>query len=208
MFFKMETVTTFKTTRLRNFSDDELLEVFELHPMEVFEEIYNRYWQKLYTTVYIRLKDKEAAQEIIQDFFTGLWMNRSKLHIHTSLSGYLFQSIKYAVLNYMRAEVVRMSYQELVLLAANDSSCSTEEYINHKELTEAISAGVNQLPPKCRSVFELSRNQYKTNKEIAGLLNISEKTVENHLTKALRYLRVNISLLIPFLLVLSLISDR
>lgn len=180
---------------LCNLSDAELLEAFGQHHVEAFEEIYNRYWQKLYEDAYKRLKDREAAQEIIQDFFTSLWINRARLKICSSLQGYLFSAIKYSVLNHLRAENVRTAYSEILLLADNSSYNSTEEYLNCKELTENIGSGVKQLPPKCRSVFELSRNQYKTNKEIANLLDISEKTVENHLTKALRYLRVNIDTL-------------
>jgi RNA polymerase sigma-70 factor (ECF subfamily) len=78
---------------------------------------------------------------------------------------------------------------------------STEENYYYKELLERVEVEVNHLPPKCRNVFELSRKQYKTNKEIAQLMGISEKTVENHLTKALRYLRVNLNsvLLLTFL---------
>lgn len=184
---------------LRNLSDDELLEVFEQHYLAAFEEIYNRYWLKLYAAAYNRLKDREAAKEIIQDFFTSFWINRAQLKIHSSLQGYLFSSIKYSVLNYLRAESVRTAYNEILILANNNANNSTEEYLNYKELIESVGIGVNQLPPKCRSVFELSRNHYKTNKEIAKLLDISEKTVENHLTKALRYLRVNIDTVILLL---------
>ncbi len=179
--------------KLHDLSDDKLLELLELNNIAAFEEIYNRYWLKLYGSAYSRLKEREAAQEIVQDFFISFWINRAQLKIHSSLQGYLFTAIKYSILNYKRAETVRTSYCELLLLANKTNFYnSTEEYLTWKELKENIDAGVNQLPPKCRSVFELSRNQYKTNKEIAKLLDISEKTVENHLTRALRYLRVNI----------------
>jgi RNA polymerase sigma factor (sigma-70 family) len=105
------------------------------------------------------------------------------------------------VLNYKRAEAVRNSYAEILLMVNNSFDNSTEENYYYKELLERVETEVNQLPPKCRNVFELSRKQYKTNKEIAQLMGISEKTVENHLTKALRYLRVNLNslLLLAFL---------
>lgn len=102
------------------------------------------------------------------------------------------------VLNYKRAEAVRNTYNELLLLVNDRFDNSTEENFSYKELKERVDMEVNQLPTKCRFVFELSRNQYKTNKEIARLLGISEKTVENHLTKALRYLRVNINVILLF----------
>lgn len=174
-------------------TDVQLIEFFELGDMDAFEEIYNRYWLKLYSAAYKRLKERETAKEIVQDFFTSFWINREQVKIQTSLQGYLFTSVKYLVLNHKRAEAVRNSYAEILLLVNNSFDNSTEENYYYKELLERVEVEVNQLPPKCRNVFELSRKQYKTNKEIAQLMGISEKTVENHLTKALRYLRVNLN---------------
>jgi len=182
-----------------NLSDDELLGLFEQNDLLAFEEIYNRYWLKLYAAAYKRIKDRETAKEIVQDLFTSFWINRTQLKIRSSLQGYLFSSVKYSVLNYRRAENVRASYSEILLLANNDACNTTEEHLVYKELKESIETGINKLPPKCRSVFELSRNQYKSNKEIAKIMDISEKTVENHITKALRYLRVNVDALIVLL---------
>ncbi len=189
---------------LRNLSDDELLELFGQENVAAFEEVYNRYWLKLYSAAYKRLKEREAAREIVQDLFTSLWVNRAQLKIHTTLQGYLFSSVKYSVLNYKRAEAVRNAYSGSHQLVNQGFDNSTEEYINYKELKETFDAGVTQLPPKCRSVFELSRNEYKSNKEIAQLLGISEKTVENHITKALRSLRVNMdAVVVAFFVLLS-----
>jgi RNA polymerase sigma-70 factor (ECF subfamily) len=187
--------------KLYDHTDVQLIGLFELGDINAFEEIYNRYWLKLYSAAYKRLRDRETAQEIVQDFFTSFWINREQVKIQTSLQGYLFTSIKYLVLNYKRAEAVRNSYAEILQMVNNSFDNSTEENYYYKELLERVEVEVNQLPPKCRNVFELSRKQYKTNKEIAQLMGISEKTVENHLTKALRYLRVNLNsvLLLAFL---------
>jgi len=182
-------------------TDIQLVELFGLGDIGAFEEIYNRYWLKLYAAAYKRLKERETAKEIVQEFFTSFWINREQVKIRTSLQGYLFTSIKYLVLNHKRAEAVRNSYAEILLMVGNSFDNSTEENYYYKELLERVETEVNLLPPKCRNVFELSRKQYKTNKEIAELMGISEKTVENHLTKALRYLRVNLNslLLLTFL---------
>lgn len=184
-----------------NHTDIQLVEFFGFGDVGAFEEIYNRYWLKLYSAAYKRVKERATAQEIVQDFFTNFWINREQVKIQTSLQGYLFTSIKYLVLNYKRAEAVRNSYAEILLMVNNSFDNSTEENYYYKELLERVETEVNQLPPKCRNVFELSRKQYKTNKEIAQLMGISEKTVENHLTKALRYLRVNLNsvLLLAFI---------
>jgi len=184
--------------KLCDLLDNELVELFGQGDITAFEEIYNRYWLDLYAAAYKRLKEREPAKEIVQDFFTSFWINRAQVKIHSSLQGYLFTSIRYLVLNYKRAEAVRNTYNELLLLVNDRFDNSTEENFRYKELKERVDMEVNQLPTKCRFVFELSRNQYKTNKEIARILGISEKTVENHLTKALRYLRVNINLFLLF----------
>lgn len=187
--------------KLYDHTDVQLTELFGLGDIDAFEEIYNRYWLKLYSAAYKRVKERETAQEIVQDFFTSFWINREQVKIQTSLQGYLFTSIKYLVLNYKRAEAVRNSYAEILQMVNGSFDNSTEENYYYKELLERVEVEVNHLPPKCRNVFELSRKQYKTNKEIAQLMGISEKTVENHLTKALRYLRVNLNsvLLLAFL---------
>lgn len=188
-------------TKLVNLSDDELIALFERGDIAAFEEIYNRYWLDLYRSAFKRIKEREAAQEIVQNFFTTFWLNRRRLKIHASLQGYLHTSIKYLVLNYKRAEAIKNAYNES-LLTVKDSQFenSTENYINYKELKETVDTFVNQLPNKCRSVFELSRNHHKTNREIAQQLQISEKTVESHLTKAIRYLRTNIDALIVLII--------
>lgn len=190
--------------KLANLSDDKLVELFEQGNIAAFEEIYNRYWLELYSAAYKRIREREPSQEIVQNLFTSFWLNRGKFKIHSSLQGYLFTSIRYQVLNYKRDEAVKNSYNESLLVVDNNSfDNSTENYINYKELKEIVETCVNQLPIKCRSVFELSRNQHKTNREIAQQLQISEKTVENHLTKAIRYLRKNIDTLLVLVVLIK-----
>ncbi|GAB2981357.1 RNA polymerase sigma-70 factor [Mucilaginibacter puniceus] len=191
-------------TKLAKLTDEKLIELFEQGNIAAFEEIYNRYWLELYRSAYKRIREREASQEIVQNFFTTFWLNRSQLKIHSSLQGYLFTSIKYLVLNYKRTEAIKNAYNESQLVIQHNAyENPTENYINYKDLKETVDAFVNQLPIKCRSVFELSRNQHKTNREIAQQLQISEKTVENHLTKAIRYLRTNIDALIAIIMLIK-----
>ncbi len=172
--------------------------------MAAFEEIYNRYWDKLYTAAYKRVQLKEVSEELVQDLFTSLWVNRNKVDIRTSLASYLFTSIKYLVLNYMQKEMVRSNYRES--LSGNRIDNSTEETVLLNDLALNINAAVEQLPDKCKSVFELSRKEYKSNKEIAAELGISEKTVENQLTKALKRLRLGLNSLLWTLMVIVTIA--
>lgn len=178
--------------RLKKISDEELLELFRNGDEAAFEELYNRYWAELYASAFKRLRIKEAAEEIVQDLFTSLWTKRDSLVIHTSLQNYLYSSIRYLVFAYFSKQDNRKTYEDFVLGGPISGDTSTEDRIYLNDLERNLDQGLRRLPQKCRSVFELSRKQYKTNKEIASFLGISEKTVENHLTKALRTLRLHL----------------
>jgi RNA polymerase sigma-70 factor (ECF subfamily) len=154
-----------------------------------FEEIFNRYWLKLYAAAYKRVKCREVSEEIIQDLFTILWTKRGSVQIHTSLAAYLYTSVRYLVFNHLQKEMVRENYKDSFLAANKSFDNSTEEAVLVNDLNRNIEKVMNYLPPKCRSVFELSRKENKTNREIAEVLGISEKTVEGHLTKAIKQLK-------------------
>lgn len=173
--------------------EGDLIELMRQDKLGAFKELYARYWKKLYSETYKRLKDTELAEDVVQELFTGLWNKRYSIQIASSVGGYLFSSARHLIIDHYRQEAVRVKYQEAFKLVYNEADTATEEYINLKDLVYSIESEVNQLPDKCRSVFELSRVEYKTNKEIAASLGISEKTVENHLTKALKKLRVGLN---------------
>lgn len=182
--------------------DEELLQLLKQEQMAAFEEIYNRYWDKLYAAAYKRLQSKEVSEELVQDLFTSLWINRNVLNIHTSVAGYLFTSVRYLVLGQIQKEMVRDSYKESLSLNRVDNS--TEETVLLNDLVANLNVAVEQLPVKCKSVFELSRKEFKSNKEIAAELGISEKTVENQLTKALKRLRLGLNSLLMSLSMLMI----
>ncbi|MFA5244858.1 MAG: RNA polymerase sigma-70 factor [Pedobacter sp.] len=175
------------------FSDEKLSVLLFEGDGDAFEEIFNRYWLKLYGVAIKRVKYRETAEEIIQDLFTQLWTKRESIQIHTSLAGYLFTSVRYLVLNHIQKEIVRENYKDSFQAVNTFSHNSTEETVFLNELIRNIEKEVTYLPPQCRSVFELSRKENKTNREIAEVLGISEKTVEGHLTKAIKHLKVGLS---------------
>lgn len=188
---------------LNKLPDEVLLSLLKEERVAAFEEIYNRYWNKLYSAAYKRVQSREVSEELVQDLFTSLWVNRKTISVHTSLAGYLFTSVRYLVLNHVQKELVRSSYKSSLKPGRTDNS--TEETVMLNDLVLNLNAAVEQLPVKCKSIFELSRKEYKSNKEIAAELGISEKTVENQLTKALRRLRLGLNSLL-LSLVLFLVS--
>lgn len=188
---------------LNHLSDEALVLLLKQEDVDAFEELYNRYWDKLYAAAYKRVRSKETSEELVQDFFTSLWLNRNTVQIHTSFAGYLFTSIRYLVLNHLQKELVRSTYKDAIKTDKVDNS--TEETVMLNDLVLNLNKEVEQLPIKCKSVFELSRREYKTNKEIALELGISEKTVENQLTKALRRIRIGLNgLMLSLVLLLTI----
>jgi RNA polymerase sigma-70 factor (ECF subfamily) len=171
---------------------DIMLQLNTTDATAVFIEIYNRYHAQLYTAASKRCSSTEIAEEIVQDLFINLWRNRATIKINSSLSGYLFTSVRNLILNQIQKEAVRKRAYESLILENADYDNSTEEIVIANDLSYHLNINLGSLPDKCRSVFELSRKQHKSNKQIAHELGISEKTVENHITRALKYLRISL----------------
>jgi len=191
---------------LNRFSDEDLFKACVEGSESSFEELYNRYWYKLYAEAMKRLRKGEVAEEIVQDLFTSIWLNRKKIRIHTSIAAYLFTSIRYLVISSLKKEIVRKNYRDIFQDNFQDYDNSTEKRIAFNELQGQIESHVRLLPERCRYIYELSRKEFKSNKEIADLLGISEKTVENQLTKALSRLKIAMKLYSFQLLLLFYLS--
>ncbi len=152
--------------------------------------IYKQYWQRLYHAAYAILKDPQACEDIIQEIFLTLWLQRERIEIKTSLSAYLYACVRYEVYRQIRAGRVREDIFDH--LYERIQAGADYEQLEYKELYTQINAIVEQLPEKCKAVYKLSREQHLSHKQIAAQLNISTKTVENHLTKALSLLRLSL----------------
>src|SRR5690554_5257488 len=172
-----------------SYSDSKLAVLLSQGDEGAFTEIYGRYSEKLLAIAYYYTKDKNFAEEIVQEVFSGLWERRNQLKIET-LSAYLATAIKFSVFRTVhrqrrRAEIVELNYR----VNGNDL---LEETIHAKFLQEYIDGIVEQLPEKCRLVYKYSRNKGLSNSEISEEMDIAEKTVESHMTKALKALRSNL----------------
>lgn len=175
----------------KNLSDEELIELLKRGESLAFEELYNRYWSGLYSSAYNRVRFTEVAEEIVQDFFTSLWVNRESLNIRTAFIKYSSTAIRNLVFRYFQKQYTSKRYESTLKLS-EEVDISTEQKIELDDLKRALEREVASLPPKCQDVYQLSRGEFKTNKEIAEIFHISEKTVENHLTRALKTLRLSV----------------
>lgn len=166
--------------------------------------IYQKYWEPLFMAAFNILKDKAACEDIIQEIFIKLWNKRSEIEISVSLKAYLYASTRYEVYRQIRSGAIRESiFDDLYERLHSPSFYGSLE---HKELLAQISSIVDTLPEKCKEVYKLSREEHLSHKEIASLLNISTKTVENHLTKALRLLRTSLGEGVTFAIICFLVN--
>jgi RNA polymerase sigma-70 factor (family 1) len=182
---------TLKVQMKPTFTDEQLVVQLSESNKRAFEEIYDRYWYKLYCISFHQTGSKEEAEELVHDLFESLWKRRLESKI-THLSSYLFIALKYLVVNHIRSQITWRKYQEYVLLNKMHEISTTEENIEFNDLSEAIDKAMKKLPEKTSRVFQLSRFENRSVKNIAKELHISEKAVEYHITKSLKVLKDNL----------------
>ncbi|CAG4994525.1 hypothetical protein DYBT9275_01411 [Dyadobacter sp. CECT 9275] len=188
-------------------SDEEIIVLIRSQDDKAaFQELYERYFRVLFNYAYSKINDEFSAQEIVQELFVNLWQQRYRNEI-LSCRPYLFAVVKKLIISYYRKEHTRQHhYSQWGIYRSDESTVTTDQEAITSDLRNRYEEGLHLLPPKCREVFVLSR-QGLSNKEIALQLVISEKTVEQHITKALRilrsYLREHLPYLIIFLQLLS-----
>ncbi len=186
------------------FSEEkQWLEALQSADEKGFEKIYNAYWPKLFSVVYNHVRTKEVAQEIVQEVFVSLWVNKHKLQIDTSLKGYLFQAVRNKIYDYLDRQSVRAKYEGFVVSQKSDPSNFTEQQVAYTDLHNLLHEEIKKLPETTQQVFQLSRFQGSSAPEIAEQMQVSVKTVEYHLTKALKHLRLRLGELLAFLSVLD-----
>lgn len=155
-----------------------------------YERVYKQYFQALYAYAYSILGDDLQAEEIVQQLFLKLWEKKETLQIETSLQAYLYKAVYFASLNYIKHLKVRKEYQQQTVFQMQHTNGERADHQVDLKLLEArFRKALSELPEQCRTVFQLSRFDALKYREIAAQLGISEKTVENHMGKALRVLR-------------------
>lgn len=151
--------------------------------------MYNKHWEKLYSLSVYRLGDTDLAKEIVQEVFCSVWERRDVLVIEGLVEHYLLRAVKLKIVEHFRTAQVRE--RRLTDFAQNlkRAENTTENQVVLNDLRLQIQYFVETLPKQCRRVYELSRSQGMNTREIALEMVISEKTVKNHLTKALSSIR-------------------
>jgi len=177
---------------LQTLPDEQLLLLLKKDDKAAFTEIYNRYAKSLAGFAGSKLFDLEDARDIIHDLFVKLWNDRAALVNTGNLRSYLFSAVRYSVVDRIRRNITRQDYSLLVQSLAEQHEHTIEQHIAAKELSAMIERSLDELAPRTKQIYQLSRNEYYSIEEIAKLLNLSEQTVKNQLTTALKHLRGSI----------------
>ncbi|MGV3706350.1 MAG: RNA polymerase sigma-70 factor [Arcticibacter sp.] len=157
-----------------------------------FDQIYLENFRTLHRYAYTLLRDKELAEEMVHQVFLKILERAVPLDIHTSLKAYLLRAVNNECLNYIKHQKVRQTHQSYTATVMRDQVEHPSNRLAYQELELHVEKAINDLPEQCRTVFQLSRFEELKYAEIADQLGISAKTVEAHMSKALKRLRLEL----------------
>ncbi len=163
-----------------------------------FEQIFREHYEGLVAFATRYVQATAIAEDVVQEVFYKIWNRADTLNINTSLKSYLFGAVRNACLNYLKHQKVEQAWRAAEL--AKDQFLRQDDALELDELKTQIDQAIDSLPERCRAVFLLSRYEDKSYKEIAAQLDISVKTVENQMGKALKQLREALGPYVPLLI--------
>jgi len=175
------------------YSDIDLFQLVSKDDERAYRTLYDRYWNKLLVHAMLKLRVEEEVEEILQDIFLNLWRRRKTIQIKNTFHTYIASIVKYEILHHLARQKAKNTLEGNVSALYTLEDNTTQDWLDFEDLRDQIEASVCSLPEKCQLVFRLSREQGFTEKEIAGALHISLKTVEAHIGKALKKLRSSLT---------------
>lgn len=172
-------------------SEEEILARIAQDDRSIFEEVFRLHYTDLCRFCIKYVRDEHVAEELVQEVYINIWERRHTLNITTSVKAYLFTAVRNRSFNYLKLQIPKEQRKIGVedVLDLGDNSEEMESKMVQEELHGYVQDAIDALPPKCQTIFNLSRNAGMTYKEIAEELDLSVKTVENQVGHALRKLR-------------------
>ncbi len=184
-FHRTSTNTTLFNTQLAE-NEIEVLRQLALGHSTAMDYLFDTYYEMLCNRALSYVKDSVKAEDIVQDVLLNIWKKREQLNVQISLKAYLLRCVTNRSLNHLRDNKRYMVELEETI---EDNSCGIEEGMYYNETESIIFKYIDRLSPRCRQVFIMNRIDQMKYKEIAAELDVSVKTVEHHIAKALAYLR-------------------
>lgn len=167
----------------------DILQSLKEGSREAFDTIFRSYYKYLFTIGYTYLKDEHLAKDIVQDVLMDLWNRREKIEIEYSIKYFLRRAVINGSLASLR-KTRRISYD--ITPISENIAVDDNDKLAYKEMFQIVKDSIISLSEKCQIVYRLSRDEGLSHKEIAERLDISTKTVENHITKALKTIRIEL----------------
>jgi len=174
-------------------TDSNLVSLLKQRDRNAFAEIYDRYSMMIYYKVNQMLRDENAAKDLVQDLFTSIWEKSDLIRDNVGISSYLYVASRNRVLNYIQRGKTKSDYLAEIGKYSLQVSDETLEKLDEKDLMLLITSEIAKLPAKMREVFELSRLEDLSHREIAERLNLSESTVKKQVQNALKILKVRLA---------------
>jgi RNA polymerase sigma-70 factor (ECF subfamily) len=164
--------------------------------------LFKTHYQPLCRYANTYLKDPDGAEEVVQAAFIGFWEKRAGISIETSLKSYLYRAVRNACLNELKHEQVKQKYLAGQNHEGEKTSAPSDQIAIHEELEDQVRKAIDRLPEQCRLIFTMSRFEELKYQEIADQLNLSVKTVENQMGKALKLMRISLKEYLPLIALL------
>lgn len=184
--------------------DGYLIESLAKQDETAFEQVFKTHFKNLHAYACSILKEETAAEEVVQQVFFKLWERSKGLSISGSVAAYLYRAVYNESLNYIKHQKVQSGYQQHFSHTMKNENDPAVKKLSLKELENRLHTAMNELPEQCRTIFQLSRFEELRYREIAELLGISIKTVENQMGKALKLLRTKLADFLPLVMLFLL----
>ena len=184
-----------------NLTDSELTEGIRTGEAGAFENLFRKYCQTLIHFSRRYVQDTQIAEGLVQDVFLKIWQSRENLDPGSNIKSYLFTSVKNQALKHLRHAKVEFQGEENITMY-DEPVKTPEEKFNESEIAAAVHRAIEKLPESRRQIFKMSRYDGLTYSEIAEVQNISIKTVETQMGRALKFLRESLGHLLSVLLIL------
>ncbi len=173
----------------RNYNEILLVKALRRGDAKAFDGLFSIYGNRIYHFVYGYLKSKENAEEVVQEVFFRIWKNRKELKPELSFRAYLFKIAYNYILEFFERARRQQAYKDKLIEESVAFSPDFEERLDYQSLLDKVEYIIEKLPDRQREILIKRRKEGRSVKEIALDLSVSPKTVENHLTAALKKLK-------------------
>ncbi len=179
-------------------SDRDLFQSIQTDNQKALKLLMDRYWRPMFLMAEAILKDSHTSEEIVQEVFISIWNKRASISINHSIKVYLFACTRYQIYKEIQQKKVpHLDIEQFNQLVPDPYN--PQQKLEYQDLLDRLTLLISELPPRCREVYRMKREENLSQKEIAEALNISRKSVENQLTIALKKLRAGLSRYMFFL---------